>query len=138
MLEPALQAAPLQAAKPSRASVLVRPDAATDPRAGVKEGGETSPVLNVQQGFLSEETPAPRDRPFQRGQKAQPPAETTAGKPREKAAKEGGSRKESERRSSREQAVDGSKAKDAHKSSAAADAKHDRDPSGAQQIAQGQ
>lgn len=131
MFESAVQAAPLQAAKPSRASVLVRPDAATDSRPGMKEGGETSPVLDVQQGFLSEETPAPRDRPFQRGQTAQPPAESTAGKPRGKAGREGGSRKESERRSSREQAADGGKGKDAHKASAAAEGKHDRDSSGA-------
>lgn len=122
----------MQAAKPSRASVLVRPDAATDPQSGVKEGGETSPVLNVQQGFLSEDIPAPRDRPFQRGQRPQPPIDATASKPREKAGREGGSRKEPERRSSRDEAADGGKGKDAHKGSVAADAKRDRDPTGAQ------
>lgn len=119
-------------AKPSRASVLVRPDPATYPGAEAPESGDTSPVLNVQQGFLSEDTPTPTpaDRPFQHGQRSQHPTGPTADQSRQRAAKVEGSCKESERRSSRDRAPDAREGKHAHKAGAAPEAKHDRDRSG--------
>ena len=116
----------------------MRPDPATESRAEAPEGGNTSPVLNVQQGFLSEDTRAPADRPFQRGQRPQHPTDASAGKPRERAAKVDGSVQEPERRSARDQAPGVREGKDAQKVSAAAEAKRDRDRSGAVGIAWGQ
>ena len=94
-------------------------------------------MLNVQQGFLSEDTPVPADRPFQRGQRSQHPTDATADKSRQRTAKvdSSGSGRESGRRSSRDWAPDVRNGKDAHKASAAAEAKHDKGRSGAVGIA---
>ena len=92
-------------------------------------------MLNVQQGFLSEDTSAPADRPFQRGQRSQHPTDASADKSRQRAAKVGGSGKGSERRSSRDRAPAVREGKDAHKASAAAEAKYDKGRSGAVGIA---
>ncbi|KAL3136940.1 hypothetical protein ABBQ32_006546 [Trebouxia sp. C0010 RCD-2024] len=131
------KAAPSRDAKPSRASAAARPATAAKPVAEPKpEGEDTSPVLSVQQGFLSEGAPpapaltAAGDRPFQRGQRPQHPPDSTLAKSKDTAAKVDGSGRESEQRSSRDHAGDGARGKDAKKPSAVAEAKHDRGHSG--------
>ena len=118
-------------AEANRASVPLQSDLVTGPWAEAPVGGGTSPVLNVQQGFLSEDTLAPTDRPFQRGQRSQHPADPAADQPRQRAVKVDGSGKEPERHRSRDRAPAVMEGKHAHKTSAAAEAKHDRERSGA-------
>ena len=124
-----MQATASEAAKPSQASVVVRPDAAPGLLADKQEAGDSSPELNVNQGFLSADPLSSSDRPFQRGQGSQQ-HETLAVGPTGRAGETDAKGQEIPRRSSKNHHPECSKDKEASRDPAGLEAKHDRDRSG--------
>ena len=117
-----LQQAPV---KPSRASVLARPDAAAELLSEKPGAGDSSPELNVQQGFLSADAATPGDRPFKRGQQAQHKPQSTAGQGKNEAVDADAKAQEEMKRSSRVTVAGASRGRGAGQGSAGPNAQPD-------------
>ena len=124
-----MQATASEAVKPSRASVVARPNAAPELLTDKQEAGDSSPELNVHQGFLSAAAPSLGERPFQRGQRSQQPA-TLADEPTSRAGDADAKGQEAPQQSSRDHRPEVNKGKEAGRDPAGLKAKLDRDRSG--------